>query len=113
MNNFPPDSIAMRRELVVGLIAFVVGFVAMLAALAWVIVRFVVPEAHWWDVAHMCIHATWISLVFGGLGFAALCVWTLSWYHHMRGYYLCPYCKRPLKGVTTSCDCPEVKALGR
>ena len=102
---------AMRRELVVGLIAFVVGFVGALVNLAWVIVRFVVPEARWWDVLHMCIHAIWISIVFG-LGFAALCVWTLSWYHHQRGYYRCRFCNRPLKSVTASCDCPEVKALG-
>jgi hypothetical protein len=34
MSNIPPDSTAMRRELLVGIIAFVVGFVVMLATLA-------------------------------------------------------------------------------
>ena len=79
MSNIPPDSMAMRRELLVGIIAFVVGFVVMLATLAWLIVHFVLPEAHWWDVLHMCINALMISVIFGGLGFAALSIWTLSW----------------------------------
>lgn len=58
------------------------------------------------------LSALLVSVIFGGLGFAALCVWVLSWYHHWRGYYRCPYCNRPLKGVTRHCGCPEVKALG-
>ena len=112
MSNFPPDSIAMHRELIAGLIAFVVGFIVMLAALAWLIVHFVAPDARWWDILHMCINALMISVIFGGLGSAALSVWVLSWYHHRRGYYRCRFCNRPLKGVTGRCDCPEVKALG-
>jgi hypothetical protein len=112
MSNVPPDSMAMRRELLVGLIAFVVGFVVTLATLTWLIVNFVLPEARWWDVLHMCINALMISVIFGGLGSAALSVWVLSWYHHRRGFYRCRFCGRPLKGVATLCDCPEVKALG-
>jgi len=103
---------ALRRELLVGLIAFVVGFAVTLVTFAWLIMHFVPPDAHWWDVLHMRISALLVSVIFGGLGFAALCVWVLSWYHHWRGYYRCPYCNRPLKGVTRHCGCPEVKALG-
>ena len=71
MKKLPPDTIAMRR-IIGALIAFVVGFVVMLATLAWLIVRFVTPEAHWWDVLHTSINAILISAVVGGLGSAAL-----------------------------------------
>jgi hypothetical protein len=34
---------AMRREFYVALIAFVVGFIVVLASLSWLIVRFIMP----------------------------------------------------------------------
>jgi hypothetical protein len=111
MSKLPPDTIAKRREIVVALIAFVVGFVVMLATLAWVIVRFVTPEARWWDVLHTSINAILISVVFGGLGSAALSSWVLSRYHYRHGFYRCRFCDRPLKGVGVPCDCPEAQAL--
>jgi hypothetical protein len=82
MNKLPPETIAMRRGIVVTLVAFVVGFVVMLATLAWVIMRFVTPEARWWDVLHTSINVIMISVVFGGLGSAALASWVLSRYHY-------------------------------
>jgi hypothetical protein len=54
------------------LIAFVVGFGAVLAALEWLILRVVTPETPWWEILHMCINSILIAIVFGGLGFAAL-----------------------------------------
>jgi hypothetical protein len=102
----------MRRELVAGLVGFVGGFVGALVTFGWLIVQFVPADAHWWDLLHTCINALIISFIFGGLGFAALSVWTFSWYHHLRGYYRCRFCNRPLKSATARCDCPEVKALG-
>ena len=113
MNKLPRDTIAMRREIYVALIAFVVGFVVMLAALAWVIVRFVTPEARWWDVLHTSINAIMISVVFGGLGSAALAGWAMSRYHYRRGFYRCRFCDRPLKAVGVLCDCPDAETLKR
>lgn len=84
MSKLPRDTIAMRREIFVALIAFVVGFVVVLATLAWVIVRFVTPEARWWDVLHTSINAILISVVLGGLGSAALASWLLSRYHYRQ-----------------------------
>ncbi|HSU55071.1 MAG TPA: hypothetical protein VLT36_13520 [Candidatus Dormibacteraeota bacterium] len=111
MSKLPPDTIAMRREIWVALIAFVLGFVVVLASLSWLIVRFVTPEARWCDVLHTSINAILISVVFGGLGFAALSVWAISRYHYRHGFYRCRFCDRPLKGVAIFCDCPGAKAL--
>jgi hypothetical protein len=101
----------MRREILVAFIAFVLGFVVTLVTLGWLIVHFVTPEAHWWDVLHTSINALLISVVFGGLGSAALSVWALSQYHYRRGFHRCRFCDRPLKGVGILCDCPEAQAL--
>jgi len=111
MSELPPDSRASRRELVVAFLAFIIGFLVTLATLAWLIVRFVTPDARWWDVLHTSITAILISVVFGGLGSAALSLWALSRYHYRRAYYRCGFCGRPLKGVGTPCDCPEAQAL--
>ena len=112
MSILPPDTIAMRREIFGALVAFVVGFVVILATWAWVIVRFVTPEARWWDVLHSSINAIMISVVFGGLGSAALASWLLSRYHYRRGFYRCRFCHRPLIRPKRLCDCAEAQAAG-
>jgi hypothetical protein len=111
MSKLPRDTIAMRREILVALVAFVVGFVGVLATLARVIVRFVTPEARWWDVLHTSINAILISVVFGGLGSAVLASWLLSRYHYRRGFYRCRFCHRPLKRPGCVCDCAEAQAV--
>src|SRR5262245_59786034 len=111
MSKLPPDTIAMRREIIASLIAFAVGFVAMLLTWAWVIVRFVTPGARWWEVLHTSVNAILISIVLGGLGSAVLAGWLLSRYHYRRGFYRCRFSDRPLKGVGIPCDCPEAQAL--
>ncbi len=113
MSNLPTDSRALRREVFVAVIAFVVGFLVVLAMLAWLIVRFVTAEARWWDVLHTSITAIMISVVFGGLGSAALCVCAISRYHYWRGSYRCRFCGRPLKRPGILCECPEAQALKR
>jgi hypothetical protein len=52
----------MRREVFVALMAFVGGFVVILAVLGWLIVHFVIPEARWWDVLHTSVTAIMISV---------------------------------------------------
>ncbi len=113
MSNVPPESRALRREVYVALIAFAVGFVVVLSVLGWLIVRFVTPEARWWDVLHTSITAIMISVVFGGLGSAALSVWAMSRYHYWRGFYRCRFCGRPLKGPGILCGCPEAQSSKR
>lgn len=112
MNKLPRDTIALRRELFGALVAFVVGTVAMLATLAWLIVRFVTPEARWWDVLHSSINALLISVVFGGLGSAALVSWLLSRYHYRHGFYRCRFCHKPLPKPGRICNCVEAQAAG-
>ncbi len=112
MSKLPPDTIAMRRGIIGALIAFVVGSVVMLATLAWVIVRFVTPEERWWDVLHTSINAIMISVVFGGLGSAALVSWLLSRYHYRRGFYRCRFCHRPFTQPGRICDCAEAQKIG-
>jgi len=113
MSNLPPDTRAFRREIYVAIVAFVVGFLVVLATLSWLIVRFVTPETRWWDVLHTSVNAILISVVFGGLGGAALSVWALNRYHYRRGFYRCRFCDRPLKGAGILCDCPDAQALKR
>lgn len=112
MNKLPRDTIALRREIFGALVAFAVGFVVMLATLAWVIARFVTPDGRWWETAHATIDAILISVVLGGLGSAALVSWLLSRYHYRRGYYRCRFCHRPLKRPRCRCDCAEAQAVG-
>lgn len=105
MNNLAPDAKAARVELCAALVAFPVGFIGMLALWGWVIVRFVAPEARWWDVVHTSVNAIMISFVVGGIGFAALTMWMLSRYHYKREVYRCHSCGRPLKGIGIPCGC--------
>jgi len=109
MNNLPPDTRAARLEIYAALIAFVVGFIGSLALWGWLIVRFVAPEEHWWEVVHTSINAILISLVFGGMGLAALTMWLLSRYHYRRGVYSCNFCGRPFKDIKTPCECRGLK----
>src|SRR5262245_60531643 len=112
MSKLPPETIAMRQAIIGALIAFVVGFIVMLATLAWLIVRFVTPEARWWEVLHTSINAIMISVVFGGLGSAALVTWLLSRYQYRRGFYRCRFCHRPFTRPGRICDCAEAQAAG-
>jgi len=105
MSNLRPDTRAHRQEIYASLIAFVVGFIGTLTLSAWVIVRFVTPEARWWDVVHTSINAIMISFVFGGMGLAALTIWILSRYHYKRGVYRCNFCGRPLTSIGIPCEC--------
>ena len=107
MRNLPPDAIAMRRELYVAIIAFVVGFIGMLAAWGWVVVHFVVPEVRWWEVVHTSINAILVSFVIGGMGSAALSLWLVSRYHYRRGAYHCLFCGRTLTSARDYCDCRQ------
>jgi hypothetical protein len=112
MSKLPRDTIAMRREIFGACAAFVLGFVVMLAMLAWVIATFVTPEARWWDVLHTSISAIMISVVFGGLGSAALASSLLSRYHYRRGFYRCRFCHRAFTRPGRICDCAEAQAAG-
>ena len=87
MKSVPPDR-ALRREICAALAAFVLGFVLMLAACEWAMLRFVAPEARWWGILHSCITALLIS-VLGGLSFAPGSVWVLSWFDCRLGVYRC------------------------
>jgi biotin transporter BioY len=101
---------ANRQVLVVGISTFILGFLAVLFLLGWLIARFVAPEARWWDVLHSSFNAFLISFV------AALCLtagalWLLNQIHYRRGAYPCPYCGRPQKGFAITCNCPDAQAF--
>jgi hypothetical protein len=101
---------AMRHVIFAAVVSFFLGFIATLAVLAWLLVRFVVPDARWWEVLHTSINTILISVVLGGLGSAAFAVWALTRYHYWRGFYRCPFCDRRLKGAGVPCDCPDALA---
>ena len=110
MSNLPPETKALRQTIYVGLIAFILGFAVVLAALGWLIASFVPPDGRWWDILHVSINAVLIS-VFGGLCFSAGSVLVLSRIHYQRGIFRCPYCDGPLKGAGILCGCPGAQAL--
>lgn len=109
MSNPLPDERALRQMVYVAVFSFVIGFVGMLALFEWVILRFVAPEGHWLEILHSCITAILFSVIFGGLGFAALSLQVLNWYQYKRGYYRCRFCGQPLKGAGVVCSCPEAQ----
>jgi len=106
MPNPPPDTKNFVREFYLMLAAFVVGFVATLLAIQWLILHVVEPDTRWWDILHMDIGAIMIS-VLGGLCLAALtCLLSGGMTHP------CPYCGRPVFG-TRYCSCAEAQAWKR
>jgi hypothetical protein len=105
----PPETRALKQLVWVGLIAIAIGFLGTFALLEWLIIRFVVPEGHWFEILHCCITAILFSII-GGLGFGALSVRVLDWYHYKRGSYRCRFCERPLKGAKIVCSCAEAQA---
>ena len=110
MSSVPPDISADRQTIYAGVIAFIIGFMAVLAVWGWLIVRFVAPEAHWWDIVHTSINAILVSIL-GGLCLCAATVVVLTKLHYLRGVYRCRFCGRSLKGARILCDCPEAQAL--
>jgi TRAP-type C4-dicarboxylate transport system permease small subunit len=111
MSNLSPETRAHRLEIYVSLVAFVVGFFVMLATFGWLITHFVEPGTRWWEILHLSISAIFVSVVFGGLGFAVASVLVLSRYHYKRGVYRCDYCGRPLKGAGIRCDCRDTQGM--
>ena len=105
MSELQQDTKALRREIYAGVLAFVIGSIVVLSVVGWLIVRFVLPEARWWEVVHTSVTAILISIVFGGLGSAALSMRLLSTYHHRRGFYHCLFCGRTLRSVGERCPC--------
>jgi cytochrome c biogenesis protein CcdA len=110
MSNLPPETRALRQMIYLGLLSFVLGFVAVLAIIGWLVAHFVAPDGRWWDILHASVNAILISF-FGGLCFAAATTTVLSRVHYRRGVHRCPYCSKPLKGIGISCDCPEIQRL--
>jgi hypothetical protein len=112
MTRLPPDTIALRQLIIVGLLAFFVGMAGVLFLTAWLMWSFVEPDTPWHELLHFSIHGLIFS-VFGGLALAAGAVSLLSWWHFRRGMHRCVHCGRPLKGIGVPCDCPEGQALRR
>jgi hypothetical protein len=103
---------ANRQVLVVGISTFLLGFVAVLLLLGWLIAHFVAPAARWWDVLHSGFNAIVISFV-AALALTAGALWLLNQIHYRRGAYTCPYCGRPQRGFAITCDCSDAQAFQR
>jgi hypothetical protein len=111
---------ANRQVLVVGISTFILGFVAVLLLLGWLIAHFVAPEAPWWDVLHSAFNAILISFVAAlaltagaALALTAGALWLVNQIHSRRGAYTCPYCGRPQRGFAITCDCSDAQAFRR
>jgi hypothetical protein len=104
MSDLPPESKALRRELLFGILAFILGFFASLVGFAWLLNRFGAIKQRWWDILHLGINLVIVSFLIG-LGLCAGTVILLSWIHHRRGIYRCLFCGRQLKRAGIPCDC--------
>jgi hypothetical protein len=102
--NLPPDEIAYRRMLTGGAAAFVGGFVATGAALAWVVIRFGPPTGHWSAVVHLVILGLMLPF-FGGCSAAVAAMSAVDRWYHWRGAYRCIYCDRPRRRQHEPCAC--------
>jgi hypothetical protein len=111
MSRLPPDTIALRQLVVVGLLSFLVGMAGVLVLVGWLMWHFVEPDTPWHQLLHIAISGLIIS-VFGGMALAVATMWSLNWWHYRQGVYRCVHCGRPLKGIGIPCDCPGIQALG-
>jgi hypothetical protein len=96
MWGLPTESQAIRRELGVGCLAFVVGFLAAGAAVIYLHVRYVIPEDGLWGIAG-CIRILLEYPLLAGLGLAWATFALLNRRHHRLGVYHCARCGRPLQ----------------
>lgn len=110
MNQLPPDTRADRQLTIVGLLTFVIGTAGLLFLLGWLMWRFSEPKTPWYDILHLGVNGTMISVV-GGLALAAGAMWLLRRWHYRRGVYRCIYCGQPLKGIGIPCCCPGSSGL--
>ncbi|HLX71027.1 MAG TPA: hypothetical protein VKV04_15480 [Verrucomicrobiae bacterium] len=111
MSKLAPETRAILQTICVALIAFVIGFLGMLALFEWLILRFVAPDGHWFEILHVSMNALLISVLVGGLGSATLSVRVLSWYYNKWGVRRCHFCGNLLKGARAVCTCPQAQAL--
>jgi hypothetical protein len=109
-SSLPSDTRALRQSLWTGAISIVMGFVACLIGLSWLINHAVDADAHWWEILHMCITALMISGL-GGLATGAATVTVLNWVHYRCGMYRCRFCDSPLKSMNQICGCSGMQAL--
>lgn len=101
---------ASRQLLIVGLGTFILGFIAALFLCAWIIARFIAPEAAWWELLHVGWNIILVSFV-AALGLTAGALWLLNQIHYRQGVYPCPYCGKPQRGFAITCDCPDAKSF--
>lgn len=106
----PPELRALRQMLVVGLLAYVVGFALVFAAGCWLVLHYALPGTAWWNVAQMLVNVALIANV-AGIWLVALAMHLLNSIHYRRGIYRCVHCGRPLRNIHTLCDCPTMQAL--
>jgi hypothetical protein len=112
VSRLPPDTVALRQLIVVGILAFLAGMAGVLVLVGWLMWRFVEPDTPWHQLLHIAIYGLIFS-VLGGMALAAGAMSLLSWWHYRQGVYRCVHCGRPLKSNGIFCDCPADQALGR
>src|SRR5204863_8454267 len=91
-----------------GIGTFIIGFIAAMFLMGWIIARFVAPEARWWDILHTSFNSILISFV-AASALTVGALWLLNQIHYRRGVYPCPCCGRPQKGFAITCDCPDAQ----
>jgi hypothetical protein len=102
---------AFRQKLLAGLIGFLVFGGGSFAVSVYLILHYVLPDARWWQAAHLAFHAIYWSFILGLLGVLIVVV-VLDRWHHARGVYRCHRCGATLRNWRIPCECapPEERA---
>ena len=98
-----PGSVPLTWDIHVMTAGFFLGFLAMLATLIWVIVRFVAPHEWWLGVVHAIYAAIVCSFVVGGFGGLFLSAGLLAGLQCLRG--CCTVCGKKLMSADEFCEC--------
>lgn len=93
----------MRQLAIAGAVGFFVGFTAVAALGAWIIVRFAIPESAWRAVGDAGKFL--IFSVLAGLGASAGCIAIVDRWHFRAGYHRCQRCNRLLRSWRVPCVC--------
>lgn len=98
------ESRAFRRELIAGLLGFVLGFAAIQVGTIYLLAQYIAPESGAWSAVGIGLHALPFTFA-AALGCALAPMRLLQRRHYRRGVYRCFMCGRALRDTATWCEC--------
>ena len=104
MPRLPPESVALRRTCAGTALGFLTGFVA---TLSFAVPHFVIDNwnAYRWPSAIGGAIESLFLASFAGCLTAIPANWLLERWYHLRGFYACVHCHRPVRHPRAFCPC--------